>query len=43
VFNTAAQLSRYASSMIGNAGFLKVDVAVKQHNNLAVRISTSRY
>src|SRR5436309_3045855 len=47
VFNTAAQLSRqagtYASSMIGNAGFLKIDVALNQHNNLAARISTSRY
>ena len=29
--------------MIGNAGFLKIDVALNQHNNLAARISTSRY
>ena len=47
VFNTAAQLSRqagtYASAMIGNAGFLKIDVALNKHNNLAARISTSRY
>jgi hypothetical protein len=46
VFSTA-QLSKqagtYASSMLGNAGFLKLDIALNQHNNLSARVSTSRY
>ncbi len=44
---TAAQLSRQAgtfhASMLGNAGFLKLDLAASQHNNLSLRLNTSRY
>jgi hypothetical protein len=47
VFATAAQLSKQAgtfpSSMIGNAGFLKLDFVLTQHNNLSLRLNTSRY
>ncbi len=47
VFATAAQLSQQAgtfpSSMIGNAGFFKLDFVVNQHNNLSLRLNTSRY
>ena len=47
VFATAAQLSRQAgtfpASMIGNAGFAKLDFALGQHNHLSARVNTSRY
>ncbi|MGH9505032.1 MAG: TonB-dependent receptor [Terriglobales bacterium] len=47
VFATAAQLSQqsgtFPSSMIGNAGFFKLDLVVNQHNNLSLRLNTSRY
>ncbi len=47
VFATAAQLSQQAgtfpSSMLGNAGFFKLDVSLTQHNNLSLRLNTSRY
>ncbi|HUJ96134.1 MAG TPA: carboxypeptidase regulatory-like domain-containing protein [Terriglobales bacterium] len=47
VFASAAQLSQQAgtfpASMVGNAGFLKLDTALSQHNNLSLRVNTSRY
>ena len=47
VFATAAQISQQAgtfpSSMLGNAGFLKLDFSLTPHNNLSLRLSTSRY
>ncbi len=47
VFATAAQLSQQAgtfpSSMLENAGFLKLDLSLTPHNNLSLRLSTSRY
>ena len=47
VFATAAQLSQQAgtfpSSMLGNAGFLKLDLSLTPHNNLSLRLSTARY
>jgi hypothetical protein len=47
VFAKAAQLSQQAgqfpSKMLGNAGFLKADFALSQHNNLSIRLNTSRY
>ena len=47
VFATAAHLSKQAgtfpSSMIGNAGFFKLDFVLNQHNNLSLRLNTSRY
>ncbi len=47
VFATAARLSKQAgtfpSSMLGNAGFFKVDLVLTQHNNLSLRLNTSRY
>jgi hypothetical protein len=47
VFASAAQLSEQAgtfpASMVGNAGFFKLDLALNQHNNLSVRLNTSRY
>lgn len=47
VFASAAQLSKQAgtfpASMIGNAGFAKLDVALGQHNHLSARANTSRY
>jgi len=47
VFATAAQLSKQAgtfpSSMLGNAGFFKFDLVLNQHNNLSLRLNTSRY
>jgi hypothetical protein len=47
VFATAADLSKQAgtfpSSMIGNAGFFKLDFVLNQHNNLSLRLNTSRY
>ncbi len=47
VFATAAQLSRQAgtfpASMLGNAGFFKLDLVLTQHNNLSLRLNTSRY
>jgi outer membrane receptor protein involved in Fe transport len=47
VFATAAQLTRqagsYPSKLLGNAGFGKLDVTVSPHNQLSLRISTSRY
>lgn len=47
VFATAAQLSQQAgtfgSSMLGNAGFFKLDFMLNQHNNLSLRLNTSRY
>ena len=47
VFATAAQLSQqsglYPSRLIGNAGFAKLDVNLSPRNQLAMRLSTSRY
>jgi hypothetical protein len=47
VFASAAQLSKQAgtfpSSMLGNAGFFKLDLVLNQHNNLTLRLNTSRY
>ena len=47
VFATAAQLSQqsglYPSKLLGNAGFAKLDVSLSSHNQLALRVSTSRY
>ena len=47
MFATAAQLSKQAgtfpSSMLGNAGFFKLDFVLNQHNNLSLRLNTSRY
>jgi hypothetical protein len=47
VFATAAELSKQAgtfpASMLGNAGFFKLDVVLNQHNNLSLRLNTSRY
>jgi Carboxypeptidase regulatory-like domain/TonB dependent receptor len=47
VFATAAELSKQAgtfpSSMLGNAGFFKLDFVLNQHNNLSLRLNTSRY
>src|SRR5258708_32987625 len=46
-FATAAQLSKHAgtfpSSMLGNAGFFKLDLVLNQHNNVSLRLNTSRY
>jgi mRNA-degrading endonuclease YafQ of YafQ-DinJ toxin-antitoxin module len=47
VFAAANQLSRLAGSyparMLGNAGFLKLDVALTPHESLSARVNTSRY
>src|SRR5712692_3039737 len=47
VFTTAAQLSKqagtYPASMLGNAGFFKLDLVLTEHNNLSMRLNTSRY
>ena len=47
VFATAAQLSQqsglYPSRLVGNAGFAKLDVNLSPRNQLAMRLSTSRY
>jgi hypothetical protein len=47
VFASAAQLSKQAgtfpTSMLGNAGFLKLDVALSARNNLSERVNTSLY
>jgi hypothetical protein len=47
VFATAAQLSKqaglYPSKLLGNAGFAKLDVNISRHNQLALRLNTSRY
>src|SRR5437879_13830994 len=47
VFATATQLSKqagiYPASMLGNAGFLKLDASLSQHNHLSARLRTSRY
>jgi len=47
VFASAAQLSKQAgtapASMLGNAGFFKLDVMLNQHNNISMRLNTSRY
>jgi hypothetical protein len=47
VFASAARLSKQAgtfpSSMLGNAGFFKLDLVLNQHNNLTLRLNTSRY
>jgi len=47
VFVTAAQLSQqsglYPSRLIGNADFAKLDVNLSPRNQLAMRLSTSRY
>src|SRR5256886_9157582 len=43
VFATATQLSKqagiYPASMLGNAGFLKLDASLSQHNHLSARLS----
>jgi len=47
VFATAAQLTtlagQYRSALLGNAGFLKMDVALTPKHYLSARLSTSRY
>jgi Carboxypeptidase regulatory-like domain/TonB dependent receptor len=47
VFDTAAKLSKQAgtfpASMLGNAGFVKLDVSLSPSNNFSARVSTSRY
>ena len=47
VFATAAQLSKQAglfpSTLQGNAGFAKLDVALSPRNQLSLRLNTSRY
>jgi Carboxypeptidase regulatory-like domain/TonB dependent receptor len=47
VFATAAQLSQqaglYPSELLGNAGFAKLDLTISPHNQLALRLNTSRY
>src|SRR2546426_4441334 len=47
VFATAGELSKqagtYPAAMLGNAGFLKLDFSLSQHNHLSARLSTSRY
>ena len=47
VFASAAQLSKQAGTfpswMLGNAGFFKLDLVLNQHNNLTLRLNTSRY
>src|SRR5437868_8264174 len=47
VFATADHLSAmagtYRSQLLGNAGFLKADVSLGQHNHLSARVNTSRY
>ncbi len=47
VFASAAELSKQAgtfpSAMLGNAGFFKLDLVLNQHNNLTLRLNTSRY
>jgi hypothetical protein len=47
VFATAARLNQQAglfpSKLLGNAGFAKVDVTVSPHNQLSLRVNTSRY
>ncbi len=47
VFATASQLSKqaglYPSKLLGNTGFAKVDINLSQHNQLALRLNTSRY
>jgi len=47
VFGAAGQLSRlagqYPAQMLGNAGFLKLDVALTPHQSLSARVGTSRY
>ena len=44
---TAAQLSQQAgtfpASMLGDAGFFKLDLVLAQHHNLSLRLNTSRY
>ncbi|HZR57708.1 MAG TPA: TonB-dependent receptor [Terriglobales bacterium] len=47
VFATAAQLSQqagqYPSKLLGNAGFVKLDLNLSPHNYLSLRLNTSRY
>jgi hypothetical protein len=47
VFAAANQLStlggQFPAQMIGNAGFLKFDLALTPHESLSARVSTSRY
>jgi len=47
VFATAGQLSKqaglYPSQLLGNAGFVKLDVNISSHNQLALRLNTSHY
>jgi hypothetical protein len=47
VFASARQLSKqaglYPSKLLGNAGFAKLDVNISQHDQLALRLNTSRY
>ena len=47
VFAKAAELSKEAgtfpSSMLGNAGFVKLDVSLSPRNNFSARVNTSRY
>ena len=47
VFAAANQLTslagQYPAQMLGNAGFLKLDVALTPHESLSGRLSTSRY
>jgi hypothetical protein len=47
VFAKAAKLSKQAgtfpTSMLGNAGFVKLDVSLTPRNNFSARVNTSRY
>jgi Carboxypeptidase regulatory-like domain/TonB dependent receptor len=47
VFASAGQLSQesglYPSRLVGNAGFAKLDINLSPRNQLAMRLSTSRY
>ena len=47
VFSAAGQLTglagNYPARLLGNAGFLKVDVALNSKNQLSARLNTSRY
>ena len=47
VFGAAAQLNtmagQYQSALLGNAGFLKIDTVLSQHNHLSARLSTSQH
>src|SRR5437016_2307973 len=41
--SVSQQSGLYPSKLLGNAGFAKLDVSLSSHNQLALRVSTSRY